>query len=229
MLGIFELLFFIAGIYILITGKLPQKEFGTLFGKGKYELSSGNARLWGLLLILPGPAVIFVLIVSLLLFGKEGLVAAILFEIVAVVFVGICSVIIARKVRRPLDVAAPQRPPAPTYQPAMYSAIQSPPQQSSAPAYQPMGEPLSYSSVQSQPEKPKKSYGMRLLIMTTLVVTGCITGTFFTSTIGTLASSLIYGVRWTGDFMQDVFPIILSLGIIGLGIWGMIKLIKLLR
>jgi TRAP-type uncharacterized transport system fused permease subunit len=228
MLGIFELIFFVAGIYMLITGKIPQKEFGILFGKGELQISPGYTRLWALLFILPGPAVILVLIVSLLTFGESGIVAAILFEIVVVIFVIVCSIIIARMVRRPADEAAPQKPSAQAYQSAMYSTGQAQ-QQPSAPAYQPMGEPLMYSTVQSQPEKPKRSYGMRLLIMTALVVTGCITVTLFTSTIGTLVSGLVYGMRWTDDFMQDIFPIILCLGISVLGIWGIMKLIKLLK
>lgn len=229
MLGIIELIFFVAGIYMLITRKIPQKEFGILFGKGVLQISPGYTRLWALLFILPGPAVVLVLIVSLLTFGESGIIAAIMFEIVAVVFVIVCSIIIARKVRRPVDGESQQKLPVQAAQPAMYSPFQVQPQQPSTPVYQPVGEPQLYSTVQSQPEKPKKSYGMRLLIMTGLVVTGCITVTLFTSTVGTIFSSLVFGVHWTGDFMQDVFPMIFGFGVSALGIWGIIKLIKLLK
>ena len=46
---IIEILFFISGVLLLFTGKVPQQLFGVMFGKGVYEIAPLQARLFGTL------------------------------------------------------------------------------------------------------------------------------------------------------------------------------------
>ena len=109
-LFVIEILFFIAGIWLIIIGKVPGKLFQLLFGKGDYILSSLHARLFGLLLVLPLPLVWGVSFMLGFLFpnNQPGIPAAI-FEIVLDSAVAIAAIIIARRTRRP----APKDNPVP--------------------------------------------------------------------------------------------------------------------
>jgi hypothetical protein len=81
MLIIIEILFLIAGLMLLVSGEVPSKLFQIMFGKGDYQLSPTQARLFGLLLASPLPI---------------GLIAAD-FEIVYLIVVAIVAIIIARR------------------------------------------------------------------------------------------------------------------------------------
>ena len=72
MLLIIELLFFVAGFWAIISGKIPAGLFKFLFGKGEYELPSNKARLFGLLLLSPLPASFFVSFLLTVLLGTKG-------------------------------------------------------------------------------------------------------------------------------------------------------------
>ena len=53
MLMIIEILFLIAGIWLIASGQIPNPLFRLMFGKGDYHLSSTYARLFGVLLASP--------------------------------------------------------------------------------------------------------------------------------------------------------------------------------
>lgn len=101
MLLTIELLFFGAGLWAILSGKLPTSILSILFGKGKYELTPDKTRLFGLFLLSPLPTTYLVLFLLTLLLGETGTGYAILFEIVYVLSTIIASIIIARKIRQP--------------------------------------------------------------------------------------------------------------------------------
>jgi hypothetical protein len=99
MLTILELAFTGVGLYALIMGKIPKGFFRTMFGPGEYNLTPGKVRLWGLFLASPFPVVLPISVLILVLFPDGGKMAAIIFEFVWLLFVGIASIIIAKKIR----------------------------------------------------------------------------------------------------------------------------------
>lgn len=99
MLAILEFVFTIAGLYALISGKIPKGLFNTLFGHGDYNLSSGKVRLWGLFLASPFPVLVPITIVLMLLFPENGKIAGMIIEILYIVLIGIASIIFAKKIR----------------------------------------------------------------------------------------------------------------------------------
>jgi flagellar basal body-associated protein FliL len=98
MLLTIEIIFLFAGIWALVAGKLPS----FLFGGPKYRLEGGRVRLLGVILMLPIPIALVGGVVIGLLFGEQAEAYAMLFEIVAVLGVGIVAVIVGRLIRRPL-------------------------------------------------------------------------------------------------------------------------------
>ena len=101
MLLIIELLFLVAGLWAIFSGKIPAGLFKFLFGKGEYELPSNKTRLFGLLLSSPLPASFFVSFLLTILLGAKGTGYAIVFEYIYIFAIIILSTIIARNTRRP--------------------------------------------------------------------------------------------------------------------------------
>ena len=79
---IIEILFFIAGVWLIITGKIPGGLFQIMFGKGDYRLSPLHARLFGLLLASPLPVIFGVGFICALFFGQSNMGFLTIFEIV---------------------------------------------------------------------------------------------------------------------------------------------------
>jgi hypothetical protein len=100
-LTIVQLLFLLAGVWSLISGKLPPSLFRLLFGKGQYELGARQARLFGLFLISPLPLSVMATILLLAFLGSDGTGPAMLFEISYTLIVAIAAIIIARRARQP--------------------------------------------------------------------------------------------------------------------------------
>ncbi len=198
MLLIIEILFLVAGLWAIIAGRMPAGLFRVLFGKGQYELPPPQARLFGLLLSSPFPLSFLVAFLLGGWLGQAGLAYSTIFEALYVVAITVTSIVVARKIRRP---EIPQTNPA-------EAAVSSP---TAAP-----------------PPRRIQSYGARLLIMLGLVVLGFITLVSGLTLITTVVSLIVFGGRWTGDFWSDIFPFILVLGITGIGLFGGIKLYKLL-
>ncbi len=94
---IVEILMLIAGLWALITGKLPEKLFKVLFGKGNYQAEPKQARLLGLLLASPLPLAFLSGLILALLFGAEGAQFAGLVEILIIIIVCIAAVIFVSK------------------------------------------------------------------------------------------------------------------------------------
>jgi hypothetical protein len=85
------------------------------------------------------------------------------------------------------------------------------------------------SQMAASPEQTTSNYGMRLLIMFGIVILGCITITSGSSLLMAVISSIAFGVRWTGNFWEDIFPLILAITVTGIGLFGVFKLVQALR
>jgi len=83
--------------------------------------------------------------------------------------------------------------------------------------------------VTSPPEQKTGSYGVRLLIMFGIVILGCITIISAGTLLMVVISSMTVGTRWTGNFWEDIFPFIVLIGITGIGLLGIFKLVQILR
>jgi hypothetical protein len=193
MIFVIELLFLIAGIWIMVSASPPQGLFRILFGKGQYSMEPGIARLYGLFLASPLPISLFVAFVLGIVLGSESTTIVFAFELIYLLMVAIASIVVARRIRK----TVPEEP-----------AIAGP-----APA----------SSQETQ------GYARRLLVVSGLAVLSCITLVSLSTLVMTVGSSLFYGVRTTGDFSQDVLPLVILLVIIGVGIFGSYRLIRILR
>ena len=101
MLLIIEILFLIAGLWALVSGKLPAGVFRVLFGNGQYELAPDRARLFGLLLASPLPVAFLVTLVLTGLMGGRASGPAAYFEGFYLIAIAIASIVIARRIRRP--------------------------------------------------------------------------------------------------------------------------------
>ena len=112
-LTIIELLFLVAGLWLVILGKVPSGLFRVLFGKGQYVLSPTRARLFGLLLTTPFLASFLIMPFLLAaLLGPDGIGYGISFEVIYTSVIAIVSVVIARKIRVPEiqepDISTPE-------------------------------------------------------------------------------------------------------------------------
>jgi len=194
MLLIIELLFLVAGLWAIISGKIPAGLFKFLFGKGEYELSSIKTRLFGLLLSSPLPASSFVSFLLTILLGVKGTGYAVIFEYIYILTIIILSIIIARKTRHPET------------QETDNSLL-----------------------VTSLSKGKTSSHGLRLLIVFGIVILGCVTIASGGSILMVVISSITVGTRWTGNFWSDIFPFILMIAITGIGLFGIFKLVQILR
>ena len=75
----------------------------------------------------------------------------------------------------------------------------------------------------------QRRYATRLLIIAGIAILSCVTVTSGGTLIMTLASMVIYGATWTGNFWSDIFPFIAVISVTGLGILGIFKLFRLYR
>jgi len=192
MLFILELIFLAAGLWALVSAKLPEGLFRLLFGKGNYKLPPNHARLYGLLLASPLPISLTVTFFLAIIFGERSTGIALVFENIYFYSILISSLIIARKIRQPVE------------------------QQEE--------------TIDEAGDLPETiSYRKRLLVIAGLAVVSFFTlisiGTFFI----TLFSIINYGSSMTGKFSEDFLPFILLFGASGIGIFGIYKLIRLLR
>jgi hypothetical protein len=196
---IIEILFLITGLWLTITGKIPSKLFRLLFGKGQYTLSETKTRVYGLFLATPIPLTFLVSVFLGLLRTKNIIGIVAGFEFCYNVIIIIISIIVARKIRHKDE--------------------------------QQVVQPVEISSTEIAAPIPQKtrSYGIRLLMMVGVVILFGITIISFTSLISVIFSTLLIGTAWTGDFWQDIFPFIATIAIFGLGLFGLIKLFKLMN
>ena len=103
MLLVIELLFLGAGLWALLSGKLPAGLLRILFGKGEYDLPASQARWYGLLLASPLPAALSVSFILAVALGERYRGPALAFEYIYLISVVIASLVIARKIRRPSE------------------------------------------------------------------------------------------------------------------------------
>ena len=108
MLFIIELLFLAAGLWALVSGRLPTGLLRLLFGQGEYTLPPTRARWYGILLASPLPIAASATLLLTVLFGERSTRAAILFEYLYLITVVIASIVVARRIRRPPEAATPQ-------------------------------------------------------------------------------------------------------------------------
>ncbi len=108
-LSIIEIVFLIAGIWLLITGKVPGQLFQLMFGRGNYVMAPMRARLLGLLLVSLLPVVIVVSMFLQLVLSESQLEWSVAFEVFYDVTIAICAIVIARRSRQP-DPPKPAEP-----------------------------------------------------------------------------------------------------------------------
>lgn len=74
-----------------------------------------------------------------------------------------------------------------------------------------------------------RNNGTRSLLKVGVVLLGVITFVSGGALILVLFNSIRFGIRLTGNFWEDIFPILLSIAITGLGLFGIIKFTQVLR
>jgi uncharacterized RDD family membrane protein YckC len=79
------------------------------------------------------------------------------------------------------------------------------------------------------PEPAIKNNGLRFLIKFGIGILGFAAMTSAGALVIVTISSIISGTQWTGNFWEDVFPFLLLISITGIGVFGVIKLVQLLR
>jgi hypothetical protein len=82
MLLIIELLFLVAGIWAIISGKITLGFLKFLFGNGDYKILPKQTRLLGIFIASPLPVSFIVSLIFIALFGTKGTGYAIIFEII---------------------------------------------------------------------------------------------------------------------------------------------------
>lgn len=98
MLGI---IMFIAGLAVLISGKMPSY----VMGGPKYQFTGTGARILGLIMVFPILAAFFIGVVGGLFFGEGFLEYAAMIEFFLVVGAAIVVLVIGRFIRQPVDSA----------------------------------------------------------------------------------------------------------------------------
>lgn len=194
MLLIIEILFLVAGLWAIITGKIPMGFLRFLFGKGDYFLPSKRTRLLGLFFLSPLPLSFLVSIILVGLFGAKGTGFAIVFEIIYVLVVITVSIVILRKAKQP-EIAQ------------INKSV----------------------SLPSETEKKTTSYGNRLLIIFGVMAIGFITVCSFGTLTFLIINSIRFGLSPKDDFWSVFFTVLLLVALIGGGLFGIIKLAKILR
>ncbi len=194
MLLIIELLFLVAGLWMIVSGKIPARLFRFLFGKGEYELSSNKSRLFGLFLSSPIPMSFIVYALFTVLIDSKGTGNATFFDYFYITVIIIVSIIIARKIRHPEE-----------------------------------REIYNSQLVAATSEQKTSNYGLRLLIFLGIVILSFVTVTSCGSLVGFLIGYIEVGAPGTGNFWSDIFPFILVVSITGIGLFGIIKLVQILR
>ncbi len=101
-LTILEVVFLVAGVWLLITGKVPARLFQPLFGKGNYVMEPMQARLFGALLASPLPVVVGLSVLLMLVLGEDATGWLTAFEVFYVVVIAVCAIVIARRTRQPI-------------------------------------------------------------------------------------------------------------------------------
>jgi hypothetical protein len=101
---IIEVLFLVAGFWLIVSGKIPDGLFKVMFGKGRYVLRPTKARLFGLLLASPLPVVLLATILISRFVGEDSLFYSILFETGYVIIIAIIAIIVARRIKLPEQV-----------------------------------------------------------------------------------------------------------------------------
>ena len=97
---ILEILFLVLGLWLLFTGKVPDRFFRPLFGKGDYFLPPRQARLFGLLLVSPIPLVFGLTYVLAALSRQNPLGVMSVFEIAYTLVVAVIAIVVARRSRQ---------------------------------------------------------------------------------------------------------------------------------
>ena len=125
MLVLIEILFLAIGLWMVVSGRIPQGVIRALFGRGDYIIPPSQARAFGLLLASPIPVAAFVSIMLATITRGEGTPAAAVFEALYVVAIAVASIVIARGIRAktpPLVQEAIPVSPAPPPQATGYGA-----------------------------------------------------------------------------------------------------------
>jgi hypothetical protein len=99
MLLVIELIMLVGGIYVLFTAKVPS----ILVGGRDFQLEGANARLVGLMLILPLPLALLGGFLLAVFLGETGVVYASLLEALIVLTIGLIAILMVRSMGKRVE------------------------------------------------------------------------------------------------------------------------------
>lgn len=105
----FEILFGVLGLVMMVSGRIPQSMFQMLFGKGYFDAAPATARKFGLLLLAPASLIILIIALMMVLLGGEPDPYVPWAEVAALMLTAFIALRWARSFRKP---ALPEPEPA---------------------------------------------------------------------------------------------------------------------
>jgi hypothetical protein len=103
MLLVIESMFFIAGMWALVSGQLPLGLLRLLFGRGEYPVSTNRARLYGAVLASPLPVGLIISFLFEPVLDSSVIGILIAFEYIYLIAIMITAILFASKIRRPSE------------------------------------------------------------------------------------------------------------------------------
>lgn len=100
-LSILELVFLFAGLWLVVSGKVPGRLFQFMFGSGNYVMPPRQVRLLGLLLVSPWPVVLLVTWFLHLVLSQGALEWSATFEVFYDVAIAVSAIVMARRSKQP--------------------------------------------------------------------------------------------------------------------------------
>jgi len=101
LIEIVELIFFTAGIWLIFSGRVPEKLLKVFFGRGQYLMTSTKVRLFGIVLASPSPVIFIVLHWTPFCQNFNSIGYSTFLETVYVIAIAIIAIVAARKIRQP--------------------------------------------------------------------------------------------------------------------------------
>jgi hypothetical protein len=103
MLLVIEFLFFIAGMWALVSGQLPSGLLRFLFGRGEYPVPTNRARLYGAVMASPLPVGLIISFLFKPVLDSSVIGILIALEYIYLLAIMITAIFVASKIRRPLQ------------------------------------------------------------------------------------------------------------------------------
>lgn len=195
-----DIIFFIVGMWALIAGKLPGSLLRLLFGKGEFAMSTRKVRGIGLLLALPFSVSLAFIMFSALFHVKNNLGFMSVLEIFLLIAVSVLVIVMVRESKVPA---------------------------SAFPVNQPPLQPDSLPVTNSVPVKQESSYGKKILLIVGLVILSMfVLGNLLTIFLSILLIIQDFALFQQERLISDGIFFGINILVVGLAIFGIVKLIK---